>query len=362
MFNVSSYFKVIHKNITGVDWKLPKTLSEGLCLVIYREVKSMVGETFYNKFFNGNNKGRTLYKVVQDEIAEVTFHNYIQQVIQRFMSINYRDNKFDSQAVAKEVLGKIKNATNLSGDIRNGIIQSYRLNYNKNVYIFLAEVLYYTLEIQNNSNTHYIQIDPLLEIKAEAKSVLPWHRLIELEELENYKLSLRTQEVLNLLDEYEVEIITKLATLVITEEDGEEYLYYPSTDEELDLYKKHGIGFNEFRRMKDCELIGVTVENRFDVEYPYLYGFQNDNLVLVISTSEGNNYKVEYKSYSFTQVGKQLLNMAQIETSDSFFTDLALIFKDKIRMESKKIGVFTMEDAQNYEEIDDIDWGKNKTQ
>ncbi|MCH4167747.1 MAG: DUF2806 domain-containing protein [Streptococcaceae bacterium] len=327
MFDISSYFKVIHKNITGLDWKLPKTLSEGLCLAIYPEVKSMVGETFYNKFFNGDNKGRTLYKTIQDEIVEVTFPKYIQQVIQRLMSMNDRDNKFDSQAVAKEALGKIKNATNLSGDIRNGLIQSYRLNYNKNVYIFLAEVFYYTLEIQNNSNAYYIEMDPLLEIKAETQSSLPWHRLIDSEALENCKLSLRTQEVLNLLDEYEIEIFTKLATLVITEEDGEDYLYYPSTDEELNLYEKYGIGFKEFRRMKDCGLIGVTVENRFDIEYPYLYGFQNDNLVLVISTSEGNNYKIEYRSYSFTEVGKQLLNMAQIRTDDKFFIMLFNIFK-----------------------------------
>lgn len=361
LFNISSYFKVIHKNITGVDWKLPKTLSEGLCLILYPEVKSMVGETFYNKFFNGDNKGRTLYKVVQDEIKEVTFPQYIQQVIQRLMSINDRDNKFDSQAVGKEVLDKIKNATNLSGDIRSGLIHSYRLNYNKNVYIFLAEVLYYALEIQNNSNAYYVEFECLVNGKLLLQNEPAWIRIISEEKLLNGNFSPRFQQTINLLTTKDIETFLKILKLVVLDLDGEYYLYAPVTDEEVELYKKFGIGDREFFSMKEAGLInlGERVDNKLTAYDFDFCGFQNDNLVVAIQANQNESCQLTYKSYKFTQVGLDLLELAEVETNDSFFTELAKLIKQNYADDPVKVRLFNVEDMEDAEDIEMIDFNKD---
>ena len=356
LFNIETYFDVIHSNLTGNDWKRPKILSEGLCLVLYPDSKSLMNDTFFNKFFNGANKGRTLYQAIEDKILDMTLPVYIQSVAQRFTSANAKNNRFDSQSSAELLLDHIKNATNLTGDMRNGLIHSYSLNRHNNICLFLAEALYYTLVVQNNPNASYIPMKTAATIHLEDHQILPWHQLISNDSIEVNQLSPRIRATLDLLGDYEIETFVKLARLVITEEDGEDYLYAPITDDEIALYTQFDISKDEFLLMEECGLInmGARITNQFRVEYPHLYGFQNNNLALIISSKDEKACEVEYKSYSITQAGKSLLEIANIDTDDDFFIKLARILKDKFSALSIKIGLFEIEDIIRLNSISDL--------
>ena len=361
LFNIETYFDVVHSNLTGNDWKRPKILSEGLCLVLYPDSKSLMNDTFFNKFFNGANKGRTLYQAIEDKILDMTLPVYIQSVAQRFASANAKNNRFDSQSSAELLLDHIKNATNLTGDMRNGLIHSYNLNRHDNICLFLAESLYYALEVQNNPNAIYIPMETATTIHLENYQILPWHQLISNDSIEVNQLSSRIRATLDLLGDFEIETFVKLAQLVITEEDGEDYLYAPITDDEIALYTQFNISKDEFLLMEECGLInmGARITNQFKVEYPYLYGFQNNDLALIFSSKDEKACEVEYKSYSITQAGSALLKIANIDTDDDFFIKLAKILKGKFSSLSIMISLFEVEDAINYEISSDIEWNQN---
>ena len=70
LFNIETYFDVVHSNLTGNDWKRPKILSEGLCLVLYPDSKSLMNDTFFNKFFTGANKGGSLYQAIEEKTMD----------------------------------------------------------------------------------------------------------------------------------------------------------------------------------------------------------------------------------------------------------------------------------------------------
>lgn len=69
--------------------------------------KSLMNDTFFNKFFTGANKGRSLYQAIEDKTLDMTLPVYIQSVAQRFASAN-ANNRFDSQSSAELLLDHIK--------------------------------------------------------------------------------------------------------------------------------------------------------------------------------------------------------------------------------------------------------------
>ena len=148
---------------------------------------------------------------------------------------------------------------------------------------------------------------------------------------------------------------------MITEEDGEDYLYAPITDDEIALYTQFDISKDEFLLMEECGLInmGARITNQFKDEHPHLYGFQNNNLALIFSSKDEKACELEYKSYSITQAGKTLLRITNSDTDDDFFIKLAKILKDKFSSLSIKISLFEVEDAINYEISSDIEWDQN---
>ena len=66
-----------------------------------------MNDTFFNKFFTGANKGRTLYQAIEDKTLDMTLPVYIQSVAQRFASANAKNNRFDSQSSAELLLDHI---------------------------------------------------------------------------------------------------------------------------------------------------------------------------------------------------------------------------------------------------------------
>lgn len=113
--------------------------------------------------------------------------------------------------------------------------------------------------------------------------------------------------------------------------------------------------------MEECGLInmGARIATKFTVEYPIFKDFKNDNLALVISGKVDKSCEVKYKPYSITQVGKSLLKIADIETANNFFIEMAKILKDKLSALSIRILLFDIDNAISYETSYDIDWNKN---
>jgi hypothetical protein len=58
---------------------------------------------------------------------------------------------------------------------------------------------------------------------------------------------------------------------------------------------------------------------------------------------------VEYKSYAFTPVGVQLLELFQVETDDGFFMGLAEILERKLKECPVDVRLLTVEAAEGVE-------------
>jgi hypothetical protein len=356
MFHIPSYFQIVFNHSKWSGWSTPKAVSEGLSLILFPEVKSQMGDTFFNKFYNGANKGRTLYVEIQERLADEQLADYIYQMERSFSSVNYRGNKFDCEAVIAELLENIKNATNLTGSIRDGLIRSYQLHLQTRPYLFLSEALYYALELQNNKNAEYREFDPNVQPPSLAEELTVLGKYIDEETLNNTNCSPRLRETLRLMSGAEMDTFVKLAKLALIDEDEKPYLYAPVTDDEIDLYKKYGIGNQEFLMMEECDLInmGARINNFMEVTDDAYYGFQNDNLVLAMTAEPGKSCRVEYKSYVFTSVGVQLLELLQVDTDDYFFTELVEIFKQRLNGLPIKILLLAVEETEELEAAQDL--------
>jgi hypothetical protein len=355
MFHIPSYFQIVLTHSTKTGWQTPKAVSEGLSLILYPEVKSLMIDTFFNKFFKGGNKGKTLYDSVQEYLMDEPFTNYLYRMEKSFSSANYKNNKFDLEAAIEALLENIQSATNITGNMRKGLIRSYHLYHQSRPYLFLSEALYYALELQNNKNAEYHELQPDQQLGSSHQQVA-WKNIFNEDLLDKTRLSARLLETINLMSEEEIDVFTRLAKLALTDEDGEPYLYAPVTDEEIALYKKYGMGNREFFMMEECHVInmGARIANTMEVTDGALYGFQNDNLVLAFTAYHGQGCTVEYKSYAFTSVGSQMLELLQADTNDDFFTELADIIKQNVIELPVKSLLLTVEEAEKLEDMKDV--------
>lgn len=188
-----------------------------------------------------------------------------------------------------------------------------------------------------------------------------WKRIISEETFLSEEFSPRFKQTVNLLTDKDVDIFLRLLELVVLDSDEEYYLYAPVTDEEVELYKKYGIGDREFFSMKEAGLInlGERVDNKLTTYDSDFCGFQNDNLVVAIQAEKIESYQLNYKSYAFTQVGLDLLGLAEIETSDLFFTELAKLVKQNYANAPVKVHLFSVEDIEDAEDIEMVDFSKD---
>lgn len=145
------------------------------------------------------------------------------------------------------------------------------------------------------------------------------------------------------------------------DEDEAYYLYAPVTDEENALYEKFGINNRDFLRINEAGLInlGERITNKLTA-YDYDFcGFQNDNLVLVIQANLGKSCELDYKSYTFSAVGLQILELMNPDMNDDFFIALARIIKSNFKTEPVKTMLFKIEDIENAENLAAVDFGKD---
>ena len=73
MFNIPIYFEMLFNLSKRNDWTTPKALSESLTLLLFPNVKAYEYSGFYNKFYNGKNKGVLVYEGSQNEIKQVSY-------------------------------------------------------------------------------------------------------------------------------------------------------------------------------------------------------------------------------------------------------------------------------------------------
>lgn len=113
MFDIPNLFSIILKHANKTTWSDRKKVSVGLSLVLHADSLAYLSDTTFNKLFTGQNKGRTLYGIVQDEITEKGFSSYIFQAEKRLSDTNYKENKFLLADVLEDFFELIEESQNL---------------------------------------------------------------------------------------------------------------------------------------------------------------------------------------------------------------------------------------------------------
>ena len=82
------------------------------------------------------------------------------------------------------------------------------------------------------------------------------------------------------------------------------------------------------------------------VEKGELSGFQNDNLVLTFTTNSDERLIFEYRAFHLSDTAKALIEILEIETDDSFFTDLVEHFKQELANSKTIVTIYGVEDLE----------------
>ena len=322
MFDIPSLFSIVLKHANKTTWSDRKKVSVGLSLVLHADSLAYLSDTTFNKLFTGQNKGRTLYGIVRDEIDETEFSAYIFKTEKRLSDANYRENKFELQKAHEEFLDLLEQAQNLPKSILLGLKQSYQLNHAERPYLFLAECLFYALACQHNKHQQYIELDFSQEMEVVSR---PLEELVS--KATGY--SKRIKQELNRFSEEELQLFKKIAPFTFYDESfdelsGEYVLdhYLISHADFLDLFTKYGIKGNDISRLKEYGLISGGGRHEIIVEKGELSGFQNDNLVLTFTTESDERITFEYSAFHLTDTAKALIEILEIETNDEFFREL----------------------------------------
>lgn len=322
MFDIPSLFSIVLKHANKTTWSDRKKVSVGLSLVLHADSLAYLSDTTFNKLFTGQNKGRTLYGIVRDEIDETEFSAYIFKIEKRLSDANYRENKFELQKAHEDFLDLLEQAQNLPKSILLGLKQSYQLNHAERPYLFLAECLFYALACQHNKHQQYIELDFSQEMEVVSR---PLEELVS--KATGY--SKRIKQELNRFSEEELQLFKKIAPFTFYDESfdelsGEYVLdhYLISHADFLDLFTKYGIKGNDISRLKEYGLISGGGRHEIIVEKGELSGFQNDNLVLTFTTESDERITFEYSAFHLTDTAKALIEILEIETNDEFFREL----------------------------------------
>lgn len=346
MFDIPSLFSIVLKYSNKVIWSDRKKVSMGLTVAIHQDSLAYLADTTFNKLFTGQNKGRTLYGVVQDEINEKGFSTYILQAEKRLGDSNYKESKFSLFEVLEDTFNLLEQSQNLSKSIRLGLEQSYRLHHADRPYLFLAECLFYALACQHNKPQEYFAVDFSQETEVVSK---PLEELVS--RATGY--SKRIIQELNRFSEEELQLFKKIAPFMFYDESYDElsddYIldyYLISHEDFIDLFQKYGVSGNDISRLKEYGLISGGGRHEIFVEKGELSGFQNDNLVLTFTTNSDERITFEYSAFHLTDTAKALIEILEIETDDEFFRELTESFKKKLSSPEIIIEVYGIENLE----------------
>ena len=343
MFTIPALFSIVLKNANKTVWSDRKKVSVGLAVTLHEDSLAYLSDTTFNKLFTGQNKGRTLYGIVQDEIDEVGFSTYIFKTEKRLSDTNYRENKFELQKTQEDFLDLLEQAQNLPKSILLGLKQSFRLNHAERPYLFLAECLFYALACQHDKHQQYIELDFSQETEVVS------HPLEELaSKATGY--SKRIKQELNRFSEDELNLFKRIAPFTFYDESFDELsgeyvldYYLISHADFLDLFTKYGVKGNDISRLKEYGLISGGGRHEIIVEKGELSGFQNDNLVLTFTTNSDERITFEYSAFHLTDTAKALIEILEIETDDEFFQGLSDNFKKRLAGVEVVMEVYTVD-------------------
>ena len=331
MFDFPSLFSIVLKHANKTTWSDRKKVSVGLSLVLHADSLAYLADTSFNKLFTGQNKGRTLYGIVQDEIIEKGFSNYIFQTEKRLRDTNYKENKFSLADTIEDFFELIEESQNLPKSVLLGLKKSYKLNHQDRPYLFLAECLFYALTCQHNKQQQYIEPDFSQETEVISK---PLEELVS--RANGY--SKRITQDLNRFSEEELQLFRKIAPFTFYDNSFDEFSgeavldhYLISHADFLDLFTKYGVKGNEISRLIEYGLISGGGRHEIIVEKGELSGFQNDNLVLAFTTESDKRITFEYSAFHLTDTAKALIEILGIETNDEFFRELGEEFKNRVK-------------------------------
>ena len=347
MFTLQNLLHLLEKEKRG--WKNPTTMTKAILMAL---IDFNYQSDIASKIFSGVNQGRNIFFEIEDIISDEGFEAYLSGAESRLRSQNFREGNFDSQKMIEMTYQLLKESTNLSQDIYNGLLNSYAKNKEKRPYLFLVECFYYALACRHNNTVNYKTAN-IFEVKY-PQALPAWDRDLDGTLLEE-TLSPKFWATIEQMTVKEIAVFKTLAKLVIIDEDEEYYLYAPITDAEIQLYKEFGVGNAEFLLMEEFGLIniGARVANPVSVEEE-LAGFQNDNLVLAFKTDR-EPFDITYRSYKFTTVGLKLLDILEIEMDNTFFEQLAKLFVQQhthLPIDFYLAPVEVMEDAESMEELE----------
>ena len=331
MFDVPSLFSIVLKHANKTTWSDRKKVSVGLSLVLHADSLAYLADTSFNKLFTGQNKGRTLYGIVQDEINEKGFSHYILEAEKRLSNANYKESRFELSGVLEDCFELLEESQNLPKTILFGLEQSYELNHVDRPYLFLAECLFYSLACYHNKRQEYISIDFSQETEVISK---PLEELVS--RANGY--SKRITQDLNRFSEEELQLFRKIAPFTFYDNSFDEFSgeavldhYLISHADFLDLFTKYGVKGNEISRLIEYGLISGGGRHEIIVEKGELSGFQNDNLVLAFTTESDERITFEYSAFHLTDTAKALIEILGIETNDEFFRELGEEFKNRVK-------------------------------
>lgn len=346
MFDIPSLFSIVLKHANKTTWSDRKKVSVGLSLVLHEDSLAYLADTSINKLFTGQNKGRTLYGIVQDEITEKCFFSYIFQTEKRLSDTNYKENKFLLADTLEDFFELIEESQNLPKSILLGLKQSYKLNHKDRPYLFLAECLFYALACQHNKQQQYIEPDFSQETEVVSK---------QLEELvaRANGYSKRITQDLNRFSEEELQLFRKIAPFTFYDNSFDEFSgenvldhYLISHADFSDLFTKYGVKGNEVSRLIEYGLISGGGRHEIIVEKDELSGFQNDNLVLIFTTESDERITFEYSAFHLTDTAKALIEILEIETNNEFFRELVKHFKKVLKEKTIIIKVYNIEELE----------------
>ncbi|HGA1258446.1 TPA: hypothetical protein ACIRHV_000818 [Streptococcus suis] len=330
VFVVSNLFQIIFQNRKTSSWSNPKSASKDLLLVIAENAHAYISDTAFNKYFSGKNKGRTLAGVVQDEIDEKGFSEYLFQAEFRLSQINYKENKFDLASVTEEFFRLLEQANHLPVSVLIGLEESYQNNRETRPYLFLAECLYYALACDHQSNIVYQLPDASKETQIVSK---PLEALVS--KASGY--SRRIIQELNQFSEEELRLFQRIAPFTFYDESYDELSQTYNTRYQLishadffDLFEKYDVSGDDIEELRECRLISGGGHHEMIVEKGEPSGFQNDNMVLIFTTKSEERTILKYSAFHLTKTAQALIEILKVETNDDFFNDLADMLKERV--------------------------------
>lgn len=152
-----------------------------------------------------------------------------------------------------------------------------------------------------------------------------WAKILNGEYQKQGTYSFRFIESMKLLSPQEAELFAKLSKLVITEPDGNLYIYAPS-ESQLKIYEAFGINDYNLLLMEECGLInmGVTQSHDIELDTETCNGFYNGDLfVRFYSETLSNEMVFKFESYPLTRFGQQVYHLIEDRSCREFVIKLA---------------------------------------